>query len=725
MTAVPGDPVIALRARQDLVIRPQVFRRRRCWCVKDPVSLAYFHLSDDEYSLLRMLDGRTTLGALRKAFERRTPGLSLGAEALQAFLGGLYRNGLVTAESPQSGATLWQRRRTNRARAVWHLLPGILAIRFRGVDPSRPLSTLHVLFRWIFSPWCLGFAGAFVATAIVFAATRFGDLLAALPAADAFFTAGNLALLFAVIGGVKVLHELAHGLTCRHFGGECHEIGVMLLVFAPCLYCDVSDSWMFAQKRRRIAVAAAGIVVELILAAVATFGWWFSEPGLFHAVCLNVMLVCSINTIWLNGNPLLRYDGYFVLSDLLEIPNLAAESRAAVARLIFGEVESAPRFSDGPTWILLTYGVLSAVYRIALTIAIAWMVLKLLTPIGLAPVGYAIAGLCAVGLIAGPIAALKSAIASPRRNRALAVLVTGAAIVAAVGFLPLPHRIEAPVILQPRGAHRIYAQVGGLLIDAPTAGQNVEADDVLGRLDNPELERELAELKGEYQRLLARLDSLQSRRFDDGTAAGRLSATKEAVEGVAAQLETRRRSYESLTLSAPAGGTILPPPDRVVETATGELGDWSGNLLALRNRGCYVEPGTLICLVGDPRRFELALYVVEGQVEALQPGQAVSVLLDQSAGNQISGKVEAISSTPLREVPQELAQAGLLPVQTDADGTIRPVETTYEVRVKLDDGVDAADLRIRGIGRAKVTADSRTIAERFRRFLRRTFRFEL
>ena len=156
---------------------------------------------------------------------------------------------------------------------------------------------------------------------------------ARLPEFQAFFAAQNWLL----AGGrrwpsTKVLHEFGHGLACKRFGGECHEMGVMLLVVTPCLYCNVSDAWMIPSKWRRAAIGAAGMYVELILASLATFLWWFSEPGLVNHLCLNVMFVCSVSTLLFNANPLMRFDGYYILADLLEIPNLRQKSAAVIQR---------------------------------------------------------------------------------------------------------------------------------------------------------------------------------------------------------------------------------------------------------------------------------------------------------------------------------------------------------------------------------------------------------
>ena len=149
---------------------------------------------------------------------------------------------------------------------------------------------------------------------------------------SALFDPRNLFWLLLAIGAVKVLHELGHALACKHFGGEVHELGFMLLVFAPCLYCDVSDAWRLPSKWQRIAVSAAGMVVELVLAALATIVWWYAQPGVVQLVALNIMIVCTVSTLLVNGNPLLRYDGYYILSDLVETPNLWQRSREVLRR---------------------------------------------------------------------------------------------------------------------------------------------------------------------------------------------------------------------------------------------------------------------------------------------------------------------------------------------------------------------------------------------------------
>ena len=137
-----------------------------------------------------------------------------------------------------------------------------------------------------------------------------------------FLTLHNLVWLWVILIGVKVVHEFGHALMCKHYGGEVHDLGAMFIILTPFLFCDATDSWMFQNKWHKITVNLAGILVELILAALAVLVWVVSPPGLMNQLAFNAMVVCSVSTIFFNANPLMKFDGYYVLADLLEIPNL-------------------------------------------------------------------------------------------------------------------------------------------------------------------------------------------------------------------------------------------------------------------------------------------------------------------------------------------------------------------------------------------------------------------
>ena len=266
--------------------------------------------------------------------------------------------------------------------------------------------------------------------------------------------------------------------------------------------------------------------------------------------------------------------------------------------------------------------------------------------------------------------------------------------------------------------------MGGTLIETTAPGQSVQAGEMIGRLDDASLEREVVELETRLAELSAQRATLESRRLTDASLAAQIPATIEAAEAAASQLEQRRRDLADLNLAASRAGTILPPPLHPVPDSDDELPGWSGTPLDDQNYGCYLEPGTLFCLVGDPRKIEAALFVEEGSVGYLRAGQPVRLQFDQTHGRTIEGVVEEVATDPLRTAPAELASGAVLAVQQGPDGLIRPIETIYEVRVQLDEAA-ASHLLIRGLGRGKISVGEDRLADRVYRFLRRTFRFEL
>ena len=283
--------------RRDLVVTalPDGFT------VKDPSALDYFRLNPREFTILQALDGRCTAATLRATLRRSFPDTQMTTAALTQFLNRLMSAGLVFSTRPGTAERRLDLESRARQRRRWTAVFSLLSISMRGFHPGPVLRATAGITRLMLSPLCLLLLCGILLAGAAIATIHFEQIVARLPTLMQLTTTGNILWLTVAWIVIKLLHELGHAAVCQHFGGECPDVGIILLVLMPLFYCDVSDAWMFRSRWQRLAVSAAGIGVELLLAAVFTLLWWISEPGWLHAMFLNGMVLCSLNTVLFNA----------------------------------------------------------------------------------------------------------------------------------------------------------------------------------------------------------------------------------------------------------------------------------------------------------------------------------------------------------------------------------------------------------------------------------------
>ena len=722
---------IPWQKRADLQITPPPEGGRRVWGVKDPVTLSYYEQREEEFFVMSRLDGSCSVEDLCSAFGTRFHPQTLAPQDLLAFLGQLIQQRLLVSQQPGYGQSLERRATASQSRQRWMNLTNLLAIRFRGFDPDKFLTAMVKRLDWLFSPWMLWASGLLIISAVLLVVVQFDDLLAKLPEARAWLTAQNLMLMAGVLAFVKVLHELGHGLACKRFGGECHEMGLMLLVFTPCLYCNVSDIWTLPNKWKRMAVSAAGIMVEATIAAICTFLWWFSEPGLFHSICLNLMVVCGVSTLLFNGNPLLRYDGYFILSDWLEIPNLQQQGAETVRRRLanwyFGSDRSMLRpASIRQETILFAYGIASSVYRVTLTFSVLWVLHRWLAPHGLGPLVqvFATITLTMMGLV--PLMNFYRWMTNPVSRakihwpRFLGKAGWTVAAVAAIGFTPLPTRVTTVAILETDAAARIYVSAEGTLFDGVQYGATVDEGETVARLIEPRLERELARLEGEVREYRVRLDQLERRRIHDPSVAAQIPTAREAFNDAEQQLIRREQDAERLLLKAPRSGTVIAPPPQT-RSRPGSLPGWTAAPLDERNRGCYLTAGTTVCLIGDRSQMVAMLVINQDQVPLIRTGQSVRLQWNELPGTIQSGEIVEVAGLDIDLLTTDLIRRAELPTRVTSSGELKPVGTWYHALVRLSSSHE--DLLPGTVGQARILVDPQSLVTQLRRWLGRTFAF--
>lgn len=738
---------LRVRRRRDLVARRHHYQGRSYWIVKEPLGLRYFRFHEEEYSLLMMLDGRTSLDELKSRFETQFRPQKITLEELQQFIGMLHRSGLVTADAPGQDVQLLKRRRKQKRRQLLAKAANLLSIRFRGFDPERLLNAIYPKVRWFFSVWTVAICLCLGLAALMLVTVEFHEFRSRLPGFHDFFNFRNAFWLAITLGVTKVLHEFGHGLSCKHFGGECHEMGVMLLVLTPCLYCDVSDSWLLPSKWRRAAIGAAGMYVELVLASLATFIWWFTEPGLLHYTCLNIMFVCSVSTILFNINPLLRYDGYYILSDLFEIPNLRQKADQLLHRklgqwLLGIEPSEDPFLPQQRPWLFAAYSVAAAVYRWFVLAAILWFLYQFFKPMGLESIGATFALVSLASLVGMPLYKLGrffyipgriEQVKKPRMYASLAVLT---AVAAACFLIPLPQSVLCPLEIQPRDAQPVYVAVsdGGRLAEMLVRpGERVQKGQPLARLENLALEDELLRLEGLCAQFRRKLAALRLERHRNPAAGGEIPQVEEALASLERQLAQRQEEHRRLIPTAPCDGFILPPPERSAPPA-GETDarSWSGSPFDVVNLGAHLDEGTLLGYVGDPRSFTAMILLDQTQVELARAvaqqrgGPVVDIKLEHLPGRTWRSEIDTIGTSEIKSCPGRLSAKAGGPIVTTTDaatGTEKPRTPLFPAGAPLDD--PAGEIRLGLRGEARVYLSWEPLGYRMLRWLYHTFRFEL
>ncbi len=716
--------------RADLRVVPLEFQGQRSWGIKDPVTLDYFELKDEEYFVLQQLDGQASIPEICDRFRQRFLPRSLPHEELESFVGHLVAQRLVVSEGTGYGRMLVDRDRQTRSRERLSRLTNVLVVRFRGVDPDRLLGRMLAWFGWMFSPVAVACFLALILAALILVTVQFERVVERLPETRALLSPPNLIWLPILLAIVKILHEFGHGLTCKRFGGECRELGAMLLVFTPTLYCNVSDMWMVRDKWKRIAVSAAGICVELAIAATCTLLWWFSAPGMFHSLCLNLMFLCGVSTLLFNGNPLLKYDGYFVFSDWLEIPNLQQQSATAIRGWLVWwfcgiDERGIPEQSVSRQGLLLSYGLASLCYRTALTLAIVWSLYSWLEPYGLGAIVQAL-GIPMIGLmILNPLLAAVRFFRSEKnrslidwsrlRFRSVVVLILLVLLMA----VPLPCRVGAGAMLDLDTAQNVHATVSGTLIESVKTGSAVKAGQEIVRLSEPGIESELIRVEGEAKLHRNRLENLERRRVRDPEVAALIPSVREQLRDFEGQLEQLKTTADRLILRAPCDGVVLPAPHHNASVRRGALPGWTGSPLDARNRGCFVQSGTTVCQVGLVESREALLLIHQDDINLVRVGQAARVVWNELAGEVLTGQITEISAIDLDLLPRDAVSRLNLPVRTTANGSVVPVGTWYQAKVQLDP--TPSPLIRRAVGHAKILVDPQSLAVRFQRWLSRTF----
>jgi len=544
------------RLKAHIEIHRQHYRGQLWYVLQDFSSSLNHRFSPQANYIISLMNGTRNFQEIWELALEHLGDDAPSQDEIVKLLGQLHGSDLLICDVPPDTLDLFQRYE-RKLRGKWlQRLWSPLSIRFPLWDPDAFLERWLFLVRPLFGWFGVLLWGLVISTALVMAASHWVDL--SKDVSDRVWAPGNLLLLFFIYPVVKLLHELGHAFSTKVWGGQVHEMGVMLLVFMPMPYVDASSSWGFRDKRKRAVVGMAGMAVEMFLASLALFVWLNVEPGVVRAIAYNVMLIGGVSTLFFNGNPLLRFDGYYIFADLLEIPNLASRSNNYLGylfqRYIFGlKAALSPVSAEGEWGWFAIYGVASFCYRMLISFSITFFVASQFFLIGI------ILALWSVGIMVlmPTVKCCRFVFSNPMLQQSWVRIITTSftLVLVILGFLllfPMPLNTYAEGVVWLPEQAKVRAHTEGFVANILVlANSVVERDQILIELDDPLLKLKKNVLI--YQ--LAELDAkLKESWMDDRVKA---QIIKEQMKSVSAELSEVEERISNLILKSPSKGVFI------------------------------------------------------------------------------------------------------------------------------------------------------------------------
>lgn len=719
--------------RADLIVQPVQCRGVSRFVIKDPIGMKYWHLNAKQIQVLKSLDGVRSLEAIRRQVQDHFRSERVTHWDIQKLILDFHKKGLVFSRRFGQAPIYMDRRRDHTMRQLTQLISNPLFVKLPGFDPETLLRTLNRWFGWFLSLPCL------IVSATVTIATWFAILVQTdslrleLPTFHQFFGWPNVLYLWLVIGMTKIVHELGHGLATKRAGCECHTIGFAFLIFSPTLYCDASDSWMLKNKWKRIGIAAAGIHVESLVASIAFWLWCFSQEGLFKHLLLNLFFVSTISTVIFNANPLMKFDGYYMLSDWLEIPNFRDESSRYLQRTIgvcFGlDIEDTTE-TTAPKSMLLVYAVAVWIYQILLSFSIGIGLYVALKPYQLQSIGVSAAFFVIVTSVyrmgSSSCKTWKLHSGEPILfSRTITSSCACIVVLLIVLAIPIPIYRSVPLFAEPQGIRHVYASEDGLLVQrSAEQGETVKKGQIIAVLRNKEFQDQRRQIVWELQKI--KVDSETARLTDDHATLLEKQVRLQQTRAILQHLTTQ---INDLKIRAPCDGKLIWPERR--QPATQEqlkkrLSTWSNVPLDRRNLYSLCLQGDHLFSVAPTEKFVAKMVVDQHDRNDLALKTAVRIKFDQSPLEVLSGTVMDISREQSEVVPVMLTskRGGSIPTVTDSAGEERLTSNAYLVTAQIDTvPLNTLVYLTRGNGRFLVS--NRTAGQWLYRWFAITFRFRL
>lgn len=622
---------IRFRLRNHAEIHRHTYRGQLWYVLQDLASGQFHRFTPEAYQIIGKLDGVQTLQDVWDAACKRLDEDMPTQDELISLVSKLYRANILKSDVAPNIDDLKTRHKAIIRKKFLQKIKSPLGIRVPLLDPDAFLNKTKHIVNPVFSQagFCVWFI--VVSYALLMAGINLKGLTTNI--SDQVLGLQNLLVMALIYPIVKLIHEFGHAYALKRWGAEVHEMGVMFLVFFPVPYVEASEATSFPNKHHRMVVGAIGIIVESFLAALAMIVWMYAEPGAVRSIAFNVMIISGVSTLLFNGNPLLKFDAYYVLADYLEIPNLGARSNQYVGYLIKKKLVrvkdlDSPAHSTREGWWLFLYSITSFLYRFFVMLAIALFVASEYFFLGV---------LVAIwSIYLSFIQPLLKIIVMPMTDQQLMskkkrVYAMGAgfimAIVVIFGFIPFPHSTSTHAVFQATEKNFVRAEVEGFVTElAATPGTFVKEGDLLLRTEAPDLLAEAAILKAQVSEAEARY---QANLKDTN----RSEIIRREIEYLAKEYERKVEREASLQIHSKQSGIFNLPDDNPLI-------------------GSYVRRGQLIAYVVDFKMMPAIALINEDSIDkVLNNTLSIEVRLASASEDSYTATVMRVTPSSSYDLP--------------------------------------------------------------------------
>ena len=656
---------------------PQNFRGSRWYIISDAARGRHLRFNDTAYAFVGRLDGEQTVEEIYQNIQKSMRDAAPGREDILKILTQLFHMDVLLSGMPADVEQLFKNSEIEKSNSRVRRFLNPLAIRFPLIDPDKFLNRTITNVRSFFSVGGAALWLLVVGFATMLLLVHYQELIQTLK--SDIFAPQNIILMLLLFPVMKAFHEFAHAFTVKTWGGEVHEMGITLLVLMPVPYVDASAAWAFREKYKRVLVGASGMIMELFLASIAFIIWTIVEDGVIKDAALSAFLIGSVSTLLFNANPLLRFDGYYILQDVIEIPNLY--SRAGkynlylFRRFLLGDDNAVSPATDitERKW-LVVYGVLAWVYRLFISLTIAMFLAGKYFVIGIALAVWSLILMFVLPIYRGIKFLLTDSSISDIRRQAIGRTAALASVVTCIAALiPFSLYTNAEGIVWVPEQAQIYAETDGFVQQIITKpGTQVRYGTNVLQLKNPDFGTRNDVLQARHRELTSRL---KSERFDDPTEADQ---TREEIFTLEADIAALKVQRDGQTLFSKTDGVFVLPEEQ--------------NLI-----GRYLKKGDPVAYIVNPDELVVRLVVPQASVGLFSKNiKDIQVRLADNPGKDLPAKLLRQTPAGSNSLPSRALGAigggDIAVVGGDKNGTTT-AEKVFQVDLALP-----ANSKVAGLG---------------------------